>query len=106
METTKIKQITEEQFDKEFTLVKNVIDDNAAFDGYMFETYGDELTYVIAAAKENRVLTIIEGDGDEYNKEGESLPNMFYTTGFHLVNRIGYLILEKPYTYEFEVKID
>jgi hypothetical protein len=26
-------------------------------------------------------------------------------SGFHLVNRLGYLVLDKPYEYEFEVKV-
>ena len=91
-----IKKITEEQFDEQFTLVKNNIDDNASWDGCMFETYGSELMYVYNIAKEgNNVWTIIEGDDD----------TIFITSGIHLVNRIGYLITEEEWTEETEIEI-
>ena len=71
----------------------------------MFETYGFEFEYVKDMSKENRVITIIEGE-DEDDDNGEPVASMYYTTGYHLVNRIGFLILDKPYTEEFEVKLD
>jgi hypothetical protein len=52
----------------------------------------------------NRVVTIIEGDTDV--DVDESPINLYYVSGYHLVNRLGYLILDKPYTEEFEVKLD
>jgi hypothetical protein len=91
-----MKQLTEEQFDEMFELVPNHIDDNASFDGNMFETYGKEIEFVLEAAKENRVITILEGDDNA----------LFFTSGYHLVNRIGYLITTKPIEEEFEVAID
>jgi hypothetical protein len=104
MEAT-IKKFTEEQFDKKFKLVKNHIDKNASFDGKMFETYGKEIEYVIKMAKLNRVVTIIECDTED--PEDEDALCMVYASGYHIVNRIGYLILAKPYTgTDFEVKID
>ena len=36
-----MKQLTEEQFDNQFELVPNTLDDNASFDGFMYETFGD-----------------------------------------------------------------
>jgi hypothetical protein len=99
-------KLTEEQFDEQFTPVQNHIDDNASFDGCMFETYGEELEYVKQMAEQNRVVTIIEGDDEHKNDSGESVACMYYITGYHLVNRIGFLILDKPYTEEFEVKLE
>jgi len=90
-----MKTITEEQFYEQFELIPNHIDNNASFSGDMFETYGEELEFVRELAKQKRVVTIIEGD------EG-----MYYTSGMHLVNRIGYLITKNPITFEFEAKID
>jgi hypothetical protein len=91
-----IKKITEEQFDEQFTLVKNHIDDNASWEGNMFETYGSEAMHVYDKAREgNNVWTIIEGDDD----------TMFITSGIHLVNRIGYLITEEEWTEETEIEI-
>ena len=69
-------------------------------------------------SKMNRVVTIIEGDdGDEYEetyinlmgveiKEINSTSNLYYASGFHSINRLGYFVLDKPYQYGFEVKVD
>ena len=105
METT-IKKITEEQFYDYFTLVENHIDNNASFSGNMFETYGSELQHVQEMAKQNRVITIIETDGDELDEEGDLIPNMYYVSGMHHINRIGYLITAEPIDFEFECLID
>lgn len=100
-------QLTEEQFDEQFELVQNHIDTNASFDGSMFETYGDEIDFVLQMAKENRVITIIESDcEEEMNDSGELNPCMYYISGYHLVNRLGYLITTEPIKTEFEVKIE
>jgi len=101
------KKLTEEQFDGYFTLVDNHIDTNASFDGKMFETYGSELELVREMAKQNRVITIIESDeGSDVDEEGFTSPNMYYVSGMHFVNRIGYLITEEPIGFEFECLID
>lgn len=102
-----IIKLTETEFDEKFTLIKNHIDDNASFDGNMFETYGEELEFVKQMAKQNRVITIIESDEDcEEDEEGFITPNMYYVSGMHHVNRIGYLITEHPFIFEFECLID
>ena len=117
MESTKIEIISEEEFDTMFKLKKNHLDKNASFDGCMFETYGEELAYVFKLSKKKRVVTIIEGDDEEkeitfVNTMGVSvneiitISNFYYLSGFHYVNRYGYLILDKPYLNEFEVKVD
>jgi len=101
------KKLTEEQFDDYFELLDNHIDDNAAFDGKLFETYGEEMSFVIEMAKQNRVITIIENDeGCEEDEDGFTSPSMYYVSGMHLVNRIGYLISQTPITFEFECLID
>ena len=100
------KHMTEEEFDDCFNLIDNHIDTNAAFDSKMFETYGDEYKFVLEMAKQNRVITILESDGDEIDDEGYVIPNMYYTSGLHHVNRIGYLITEEPIEFEFECLID
>jgi len=82
--------ISEETFYEEYKPQINHLDDNASFDGCMYETYGEELEYVFELAKkQKRVWTIIEGD------EG-----MCFSAGFHYVNRLGFLITEKPYESE------
>jgi hypothetical protein len=101
-----IEYYSEEQFDEKFTLVDNHLDKNASFDGKMFETYGEQLTFVNEMSKQNKVITIIEAGGDEVDDEGYVIPNMYYTSGLHYVNRIGYLITTEPIEVQFECIID
>jgi hypothetical protein len=114
METPKIITLTEDDFHKKFKRQKNLFDTNASFDGCMFETYGEEVDYIFEMNKTNRVVTIIEGDEDGERtfisdlgvEITEPIPNLHYISGFHLVNRLGYFILDKPYEFEFEVTVD
>jgi hypothetical protein len=104
-----IKKLTEEQFEEQYELIDNHIDDNAAFDGKMFETFGEELKFVFEMSKENRVITIIESDDnceDCDEDEVECIPDMFYVSGMHLVNRLGFLVTSEPILENFEVKIN
>ena len=102
-----MKTLTEEKFDELFNLIDNKIDLNASFGGKMFETYGPELAFVQQMAKLNRVITIIESDeGDEVDDEGYVIANMYYVSGYHVVNRIGYFITDAPIDFEFECILD
>ena len=93
------KQKTWDQFFEEHSPIKNHIDDNASLNGCIYETFGRELDFV-AEFPSNRVCTYIDGD------EGEPM----IVTGYHVVNRIGYLILQEPWveesTYADEVDED
>ncbi|MBN8626910.1 MAG: hypothetical protein J0M17_15625 [Planctomycetes bacterium] len=88
--TTTFIELTEDEFDKQFPLLTNHLNPNAscAFGdgpGCLFETYGDELAFVRAQAP-HAVWTFIDGDdGDCY-----------VVSGYHFVNRIGYLISTVP----------
>lgn len=114
MENTKIKKITEDEFYRKFSRMKNHFDSNVGFDGCMFETYGKELDYVFEMSENNRVVTIIEGDEDIekiiITESGSVITelnsNLYYASGFHFVNRMGYFVLDKPYEFEFEVKVE
>ena len=92
-----MKQLTEDDFYAKFNLVKNHIDDNASFDGCMFETFGKGLEHVQKMAKENikKVWTILESND-----------NLYYSTGYHFVNRLGYLITEEEWTEEQDYKLE
>ena len=90
-----MKQITETQFFDEFTLVENHLDDNAAWDNCMFETYDEEEVYV-RAQDNNNVWTIVEGDND----------TMFIESGYHFVNRMGYLITKEKWIEDTNVSVD
>ncbi len=111
---TEIIRLTEEEFYTKFNPQKNHIDTNAGFDGCMFETYGEELDYVWEMSKKKCVVTIIEGDDDDENifidSNGveiiEPTPNMYYVSGYSLINRMGYFVLDEPYQFEFIVKTE
>jgi len=112
-----IKQITEDEFHEKFKPIDNHLDSDASWDGKLFETFGEELTYCFELAKkENRVWTILECDDIEYDpddsdmeeEDEENYPKacMVIVSGFHLVNRMGFMVTEVPYTEETEVKLD
>lgn len=71
---------------EEYKPIKNHIDTNASFDGYMFETYGDEVEFVKSQSPKNIWMY---GDGDD----GGS----YIWSGWGFVNRIGYFITDKPF---------
>ena len=117
METSKVEIYNEEEFHIKFKVKRNHIDKNACFDGCMYETFGKELAYVYKMIKKNRVVTIIEGDNEEkeitfFDSKGVKVnevcttSNLYYESGFHSINRLVYFVLDKPYQYEFEVKVD
>ncbi len=112
-------KLTEEEFDEKYELQVNHIvranqpvevadEDICSFNGCMYETYGEELQYVLDTPV-NRIITIIEGEDDTCSGECEACecsPSMFYVSGYHIVNRVGYLITKEPITEEFEVKLE
>jgi hypothetical protein len=81
-------------------------EDICSFGGCMYETHGPDIDYVLEMAKQNRVVTIIDGGTEEAAEGGEIEWGMYILSGYHLVNRMGFLILDKPYEEEFEVKLD
>lgn len=108
--------LTEAEFEEKYTPQINHIEranadssiadeDLCSFNGCMYETYGEELDYVRKMAKENRVVTIIEGE-DELGEDGEEHAVLYYSSGYHHINRIGYLVVDKPLEEEFNIKID
>jgi hypothetical protein len=80
-------------------------EDICSFSGCMFETFTPEISYVLEMAKQNRVVTIIEGE-DEKGEDGEMHSTIYYASGYHLVNRLGFLVVDKPLEEDFNFKID
>ena len=92
-------KMTEDDFDKQYPLVTNHIDPNAswAFDdgpGCLFETYGEELDFV-RAQNPRHIWTLVDGDDD----------NQYVISGYHLVNRIGYLISTIPFPEDADIEV-
>lgn len=80
--------MTYEEWIEQYKPIQNIISDDASFDGMMFETDGDELAYV--KDHDNHNIWTICDEGDK----------MFICADYHLVNRIGYFITEKPWSDE------
>ena len=80
-------QITVEQFYNDYQPLKNPFYENASWDGCMLETYGKELEHVktVFQYAPRRVWTVLDCDG-----------KTILASGFHFVNRIGYVITENP----------
>jgi len=53
----------------------------------VFETYGEQLEFVRGLIDEHRVWTLSDGDDG----------GTYISDGYSFVNRIGYLVTEKPY---------
>jgi hypothetical protein len=81
----KLIELTFEEADEQFKFMVNNYDDNASFEGLMFETYGDEVEYV-KTKPHNRIW--MYGDGDD--------GGLYIWSGWGFVNRIGYFISENP----------
>jgi len=83
-------EISYEEFVQKYEPVHNHFDLNASFDGYMFETYGNELDYVqhiVNDINPSRVWTVINGD------DGLT----WIVPEYHYVNRMGYIITRVPF---------
>ena len=78
-------EMTFEEADEQFKFMVNNYDDNASFEGLMFETYGDEVEYV-KTKTENRIWMYGQGDDG----------GLYIWSGWGFVNRIGYFISEQP----------
>jgi hypothetical protein len=83
-------ELTEDEFDARYTLRTNHLNPNASWTygkdgGCLFETYGEELDFV-RQQDPGTIWTLVDGDdGDQY-----------LVSGFHFVNRIGYLLSTVP----------
>lgn len=112
-----MNKITEKEFDEKYTPQINHIvralteidiadEEICSFSGCMYETFGAEMKYVLKMVKENRVVTILEGGETEPDEHGDTHSIIYYASGYHLVDRLGFFVLDKPYTEEFEVTLD
>jgi len=87
--TDDLIEITEDEFDAAYPLKTNHLRADASWGdsegGCLFETYGEELEFV-RQQDSRTVWTFVDGDdGDQY-----------LISGFHYVNRIGYLVSTVP----------
>jgi hypothetical protein len=79
-------EMTEDEWFETYKPIKNHIDTNASFDGYMFETYDEEVEFV-KEQPDNHVW--MYGDGDDGGG--------YIWSGWGFINRIGYFVTEVPF---------
>lgn len=82
------------EWEKAFKPIQNHISDDRGWDGLLFETFGDDIQFVIAQPQ-NKVWTWVDSDDGTY-----------LINGYHLVNRIGYLVTENPWSADHVVPVD
>lgn len=75
-----------DKWEADYQPITNHLVPDSSWSGWMFETYGKELEFVLSQP-ENHIWTWTDSD------EGT-----FLSSGYHLVNRLGYFITEKPWT--------
>lgn len=82
------RELTWEEFEREFRPIKNYLAADAPLDGTMFETYGDEMEFVKNSSNSHpgTVWTFMD-DGKGGTMIGD---------GLHFVNRLGYVVTEVP----------
>ena len=81
--------ITFENFEETYKPIKNPFVQDSSYDGYMFETYGVELTHVREQDNKN-IWTIVDCDNEE----------TWIIPGYHVVNRLGYILCNIPWESE------
>lgn len=94
--------LTEDEFYERFNPIKNHFYENpedCSFDGCMFETYGKELDHInwsrTDEVNKSRIWTILDCEG-----------KLYITSGYHYVNRFGYLITEESVPEGIEYSVD
>jgi hypothetical protein len=90
--TTKYVQLTWKEFEEKFKPIKNHLVNDP--DQRMFETYGEEVDFVISQTEARKVWTWLDGDYSSW-----------VMSGYHWVNRIGYYVCEVPYDEDTEYEI-
>lgn len=83
--------MTWDEWVEKYKPVENHLVKEAPMDGYMFETYGEEIDYLKQQCKDDayHLWTVLDAED-----------TLFLSMGFHVVNRIGYILTEVPWTEE------
>jgi len=81
------KFISEDDFYATYKPLTNPFNANVSWNGCMLETYGREHEHVLEMLKKEprKVWTVLECDG-----------SLIVTSGYHHVNRMGYILTEVP----------
>jgi len=93
----KFIEMTEDEWFETYKPIQNHLDIDSSFNGYMFETYGEEVEFVKSTPEQH---VWMYGDGDD--------GGTYIWSGWGYVNRIGYFITEIPCPADtlIQVKVD
>lgn len=83
-----------DEWEQNYQPLDNVLVEGGSWDNKMYETYGKELEYVLAQPT-SHIWTWVDGEDGTY-----------LLSGYHLVNRIGYLICEIEEPKAIGVQVD
>lgn len=97
--STTLVELTEDEFDARYTLLANHLNPNATWGyggetGCLFETYGEELEFV-RRHDPATIWTVLDGDDGD----------LFVASGYHFVNRIGYLVSTTPVPDDLDIEV-
>ena len=84
--------ISEDQFDDLYQPIPNHFNDS-----WFYETYGEELDYILTLAN--------EGTNTVWNYQDDDNGVPCLTSGYHLVNRIGYVVTHIPYKSDDDIYV-
>ena len=83
--------MTWDDWEKKYVPMLNTITDRTEFNGWLFETYDDDLKYILEYGNNknyrNHIWTLLTDDNGD----------LCISNGYHLVNRMGYFITSHPY---------
>jgi hypothetical protein len=82
----RVIKLTDTEWTNTYKPIQNHLDADASCNGEMFETYGAELDFV-RQQDPNKIWTY---EDDDYG-------NSYISSGYSIINRIGYFITEVPH---------
>jgi hypothetical protein len=94
MSNTSIHEVEVDIWESLYMPLENHISGDQGWNGTLFETYGDDIAFVLSQP-ENLVWTWVDTD------EGTAI-----LSGYHLVNRIGYFVTEYPWARPIQVQVE
>lgn len=103
------EELTEDEFEQRFTPMQNHLNDNACWNGCLFQTPGEELAFV-RQQDPRRVWTLVANDDEaeeaiDDNGDGYLIRNDYILSGFHWTDRIGYFISEQPVPDDIDIEV-
>ena len=82
------KYVTYDDFLEKYHPIKNHLDENAGYDGFMFDTFDEQLHYILQTNTHSpqNIWTLIEGENND----------MWLSPGYHYIDRFGFIITKEP----------